>query len=100
MKLLDNYLDNYYLKKLLRETLDRLAVYRIDTKWEIDKLGNGHRVLRLYVKLREENDEQYMIVSEASSSRAMVYLFSKDYFKNVEEYTKKVLREKHERLGR
>ena len=100
MKLLDNYLDNYYLKKLLRGTLDCLAMYCIDTKWEIEKLGNGHRVLTIYVKLREENDEQYVVVSITSSSKALMCLLDKEYFKNVREYTGEVLREKRRRLGR
>lgn len=99
MKLLDNYLDNYYLKKLLRETLDWLDVFFIDTKWDIEKVGSW-KVLRIYVKLREENDEQYVVVSSTPSTRAMIYLFDKEHFKNVQEYTKKVLQEKHRRLGR
>lgn len=99
MKLLDNYLDHYYLRKLLRETLDWLFVFYIDTKCEIEKLGNGHKVLRIYVKLKEENDEQYQVVSVTSSSKALMCLLDKEYFKRVQEYTKKVLKDKHAKLG-
>ena len=101
MKLLDNYIDRYVLRKLAREIEEQLYCFNVDERVDLGKNHSGRYCLEIYIKLRQENDKQYELVFSVSSKRATYLLCNiESVNKQVIRNMKQILKEKHERLGR
>lgn len=101
MKLIDKYIDGYFTHKVVHEIENALMIFNIDEKLVIKKDYLDGYCIDILVKLREENDEQYMWVCRVSAKRATYLLCNIEKAnKEIIKRTKQVLKEKHERLGR